>query len=64
MNPPSPVLRRLQIVVVVIGGIVGIILSRRFGWDDTQTFIVTLIIAGGLLAGVTLMYNFTQKGHA
>ncbi|HRE49226.1 MAG TPA: hypothetical protein PLD47_15970 [Aggregatilineales bacterium] len=56
-QPLSPALRRLLTAVTVVGGIIGIILSRVFRWDDVTTFIATLLIAAFLILITMIIYS-------
>lgn len=45
--PFAEVPRRWLYPVVVAGGVAGLLLGQNAGWTDTQTFLVTLGLAGG-----------------
>ncbi len=60
-RPFPNVPRRLLTVVTIIGGLIGIFLSDLLHWSVEQSFIFTLLIAGGLVALTALVYSALRR---
>lgn len=50
---PRPILTS----AAVLGGIIGILLSDRFRWSAVQSFVFTLLIAGGCVLVAAFAYS-------
>ena len=60
-RPFADVPRRWLTIAVVVGGMIGLLLSQVFHWTDVQTFVVTLIIAGLCAALSAVLYRATHR---
>ncbi|MCC7208468.1 MAG: hypothetical protein IT323_14260 [Anaerolineae bacterium] len=49
--------RAVLTAAIVVGGILGLILTDRFRWGVWESFFFTLIIAGLLLLATTAVYR-------
>lgn len=54
-RPLSDVPRRAINAAVILGGIAGIVLQARFGWDALTTFLITLGLCALSVALITLL---------
>lgn len=59
-RPFVDVPRRWLTIAVVVGGMIGLLLSQVFRWTDVQTFFVTLVIAGIGAALSAVLYRATH----
>ncbi|MBX3064259.1 MAG: hypothetical protein U0528_19410 [Anaerolineae bacterium] len=60
-RPFADVPRRWLTIAVVVGGMIGLLLSQVFHWTDVQTFVVTLVIAGIGAALSAVLYRATHR---
>jgi ribose/xylose/arabinose/galactoside ABC-type transport system permease subunit len=61
-RPPfADVPRRWLNIAAVVGGLAGLLLSQAFGWSDVQTFVVTLGIAGVVVALTVWLHRLMHR---
>jgi hypothetical protein len=63
-RPFAHIPRQILTFAVVLGGIIGIILSDRFRWTAVQAFIVTLFIISGCVIIAAVGYSALRGRRA
>lgn len=62
-RPFANIPRQFITIAAVIGGMIGIVLSDRLGWDDLQGFLYTLIICMGCVFITVIIYSAVTRNR-
>ncbi|MCD4687340.1 MAG: hypothetical protein K8S97_15535 [Anaerolineae bacterium] len=60
-HPLSHVPRRALNSTAIVGGIVGLVLQSRFGWDVLTTFLITLTLCALSVGIVAAAYHIRRQ---